>query len=171
MTHKLLLLSFFSIIFQIIHAQDHTLDYFLPDDVSYNKDIPKPGEILGFVPGDWHASHDRIVQYMRRLAEASDRISIETQGFTYERRPLILLTVTSPENHNQLDDIKEKRKVLLDNELANADFNDLPIVINQAFSVHGNEPSGANSAMVLAYYLAAAEGDRIQEILANTVIF
>jgi len=28
----------------------------------------------------------------------------------------------------------------------------------QGFSIHGNEPSGANAGLAYAYYLAAAEG-------------
>ena len=41
---------------------------------------------------------------MRVLAESSERITIENRGFTYEDRPLILLTITSPENHQKIDD-------------------------------------------------------------------
>ena len=59
---------------------------------------------------------------------------------------------------------------MTDNELNNANFDSLPIVVNQGFSVHGNEPSGVNAAIVLAYYLAAAEGDKINNILDKTII-
>ncbi|NBC57121.1 MAG: zinc carboxypeptidase [Bacteroidetes bacterium] len=151
-------------------AQNHSLDYFLPKDVSYNSEMPKPSEVLGFVPGDWHISHDKLVQYMYTLAEASDRIQIENRGFTYEKRPLILLTVSSQKNLARLDEIKRNRQVLTDSQLNNADFDNLPVVVNQGFSVHGNEPSGANAAVVLAYYLAAAEGKSIENLLNHTVI-
>lgn len=170
MTYKILVLSLCSIIFQNFYAQHHDINYFLPTDVSYNDEIPKPSEVLGFVPGDWHISHDKVVQYMYEIAEVSDRISIENRGFTYEKRPLILLTVSSPENHSKRNQIKKERQVLTDEQLNNADFDELPIVINQGFSVHGNEPSGVNAAVVLAYYLAAAEGDKINKILDKTII-
>ena len=101
MIYRILLFTVLSFVFQNFYAQNHNIDYFLPSDVSYNQDIPKPSEVLGFVPGEWHASHDKVVQYMYKLAEVSNRISIENRGFTYEKRPLILLTITSPENHNQ----------------------------------------------------------------------
>ena len=47
----------------------------------------------------------------------------------------------------------------------------MPLVVYQGYSIHGNEPSGANAGMLLiAYYLAAAEGDYINELLDNTVV-
>ncbi|NEV92649.1 zinc carboxypeptidase [Psychroflexus sp. YR1-1] len=151
-------------------AQNVSLDYYLPTDVSYNQDIPKPSEVLGYVPGEWHVSHDKLVQYMTALAESSDRISIENRGFTYEKRPLLLLTVTSPENHDNLLEIKKKHLQIVSGEVSESDLASMPIVVNQGFSIHGNEPSGSNAALVLAYYLAAAEGPAIDNLLENAVI-
>lgn len=151
-------------------AQNVTLDYYLPTDVTYNQDIPKPSEILGYVPGEWHVSHDKLVHYMTTIAESSDRISIENRGYTYEHRPLLLLTVTSPENHKNLSEIKEKHLQIVSGEVSKSDLGSMPIVVNQGFSIHGNEPSGSNASLVLAYYLAAAEGPAIDQMLQNTVI-
>ncbi len=151
-------------------AQDFGLDYYLPTNVSYNQDIPKPSEILGYVPGEWHVSHDKLVHYMTTIAESSDRITIENRGFTYEQRPLLLLTVTSPENHSKLSEIKEKHLQIITGEVSKSELENMPVVVNQGFSIHGNEPSGTNAALVLAYYLAAAEGPAIDNILNNTVI-
>lgn len=151
-------------------AQEHELEYYLPTNVTYNESIPKPSEVIGFVPGDWHVSHDRLVQYMSILATVSDRIVLENRGLTYEKRPLILLSITSPENHKNLESIKDNRAKLIDAEADNVNYDNLPIVLNQGFSVHGNEPSGANSALVFAYYLAAAEGEAIENLLKNTII-
>lgn len=156
--------------FQIYYSQDFNLDYYLPQNVSYDPEIPKPSDIIGFVPGDWHASHDKVVQYMTELANVSDRITIENRGFTYEKRPLILLTITSPQNHSKLTSIKKSRKKLTDGKKNNADYKTLPVVVNQGFSVHGNEPSGVNASLVLAYYLAAAEGKSIDALLNETII-
>ena len=38
------------------------------------------------------------------------------------------------------------------------------------YSVHGNEASGSNAALLVAYYLAAAQGERIEKLLNETVI-
>src|SRR6056300_2023676 len=86
-----------------IFAQE-TIDlgYYLPDNISYNSEIPTPKEIIGHEVGEWHVTHDKLVMYMRALAKASDRITIEERGKTYEDRPLLLLTITSPNNHKNL---------------------------------------------------------------------
>jgi hypothetical protein len=37
-----------------------TLDYFLPKDVNYKKEIPPPKQFTGFEVGEWHLSHDEL---------------------------------------------------------------------------------------------------------------
>ncbi len=153
-----------------LFSQDYhvKLDYFLPNDVQYNQDIPTPESVIGHEIGDWHISHDKLVTYMYALANASDRITIENRGTTFEGRPLLLLYITSEANHSKLEDIRKEHLSLTETNSTNTD--NLPIVVYQGFSIHGNEPSGSNAAMVAAYYLAAAQGEKIDEILNNTVI-
>ncbi len=88
--------------------EDLDLSYYLPQDVTYNPEIPKPQDILGYIPGERHASHDQILNYMRALAEASPRITLENRGRTFEGRPLILLTITSEDNHQNLEEIRRQ---------------------------------------------------------------
>lgn len=166
------LFTIFSFLFSIpLFAQnDISLSYYLPDNVSYSEEIPTPQEILGFVPGKWHVSHDRLVTYMNALAEASPRITIENRGNTFEDRPLLLLTITSPANHQKIKEIQQKHIALVENDSENIDINNLPAVVYQGFSIHGNEPSGSNAALVAAYYLAAAQGPEIDKLLSNIVI-
>ena len=35
------------------------LSYYLPNDVSYNSNIPKPKSVIGHEVGEWHVSHDK----------------------------------------------------------------------------------------------------------------
>ena len=165
----LLLVLFTSITLQAQKNQ-LSLDYYLPEDVTYNTAIPTPEDVLGYVPGTWHVSHDKLVSYMKVLAKASDRIHIEQQGLTYEDRPLLLLTITSPENHNRLEAIRQDHLALTETASERLNTNELPVVVYQGFSIHGNEPSGSNAALVAAYYLAAAQGPKINELLKHTVI-
>lgn len=167
---KLLLL--FILISTQIQAQtnDVSLDYYLPENVNYNPDIPTPQEVIGFVPGQWHVTHDRLLNYMQKLAEVSPRIQIENRGTTYEGRPLVLLTISSPENLQNIEQIRQNHLKLIGKNAESVNTSEMPIVINQGFSIHGNEPSGANAALVYAYYLAAAEGPQIENALQNTVI-
>src|SRR6187431_1192669 len=74
------------------------LSYFLPDNLKYNPEIPTPKSIIGHEVGEFHVSHDRLVNYMYAIDKASDRISLEVTGYTHEARPLLLLTITAPKN-------------------------------------------------------------------------
>lgn len=160
---------FFLLFFSLFFSQSQTdLSYYLPENVEYNTNIPTPKSIIGHEVGEWHITHDKLVQYMRELAKVSDRITIEDRGQTFEGRPLILLTITSPTNHSNLDNIKQQH--IEATETDNSSVSNRPIVVYQGFSIHGNEPSGSNAALALAYYLAAAEGSEIESLLKNTVI-
>ena len=147
------------------------LDYYLPENVNYNPDIPTPKEVVGHEVGEWHITHDKLVQYMYALAESSDRVTIQEYARTYENRPLLLLTITSPDNHSSIDQIKENHALLRDpSRSGNLDVESMPVVTYMGYSVHGNEASGSNASMLSAYHFAAAQGAEIDEILNNTVI-
>jgi len=164
---KLFLLCF--MFASIITAQNKVdLSYYLPQNVSYNQNIPTPESIVGHQVGQWHITHDKLVQYMYALAAASDRITIENRGKTFEDRPVLLLTITAPKNHQNIDAIREAHIAATNSNTT--ETADRPIVVYQGFSIHGNEPSGANAGLLAAYYLAAAEGDYITDLLNNTVI-
>ena len=149
-------------------AQKVDLSYYLPKDVSYNKSIPTPVSVIGHEVGEWHITHDKLVEYMKALAASSDRINIEFTGKTFEDRPLLLLTITSPKNHQNLENIRKTHIEATNSSSVSIAEN--PIVVYQGFSIHGNEPSGSNAALAVAYYLAAAEGAAIDDLLDNAVI-
>ena len=140
-----------------------SIDYFLPDNVTYNPEIPTPASVIGHEIGEWHSTHDRLVYYMTALANASDRVSLETYGFTHEKRPLLLLTITSTKNQQNINALREKH---LDFSIQSTS----PVVLWMGYSVHGNEPSGANASMLTAYYLAAAQGEAIEKKLDNIIV-
>ncbi len=146
------------------------LNYYLPQDVTYNKNIPTPKEIIGHEVGEWHITHDKLMFYMQTLAKVSDRITLEERGKTFEGRNLLLLTITSPKNQNNLEQIRQEHLSLTEKESNNLSLDNMPIVVYQGFSIHGNEPSGSNASLLYAYYLAAAEGPQIDKLLDKTVI-
>jgi hypothetical protein len=170
MQRLLPLLIFFLCFSAFAQQKELSLDYYLPQDVSYNQEIPKPQDIIGYIPGEWHVTHDLLLNYMRELARVSPRIEVEKRGKTYEGRPLILLIITSEENHNNLEEIREKHLALTRENASSLNTEEMPIVVNQGFSIHGNEASGSNAALLAAYHLAAAEGEEVQELLDNTII-
>lgn len=168
---KKLLLLIVASVFGTLSAQEtFDLNYYLPQNISYNKEIPTPKDIIGHEVGEWHVTHDKLMFYMQTLANASDRITIENRGATYEGRPILLLTITSPKNHKNIETIQKNHIALSESNSSSMATSDMPIVVYQGFSIHGNEPSGANAGLAYAYYLAAAEGKEIDELLDNMVI-
>ena len=168
---KHILLFAFAICLSFGSIAQVDLSYYLPKDVSYNAAIPTPHDVLGYHPGEWHVSHDQVLVYMRAIANASDRITLSVQGKTYEGRPQLLLTVTHPDNHSKIEQIRtEHLKLTVPSESGNLNISNMPAVIHMGFSVHGNEPSGTNAALVTIYYLAAAQGSEVDDKLRNTVI-
>lgn len=150
-------------------AQKIGLDYYLPQNVTYNPDIPKPLEVIGHEVGEWHVTHDKLIHYMSELARVSDRITIENRGKTFEGRPIPLLTITSAENHGTIEAIRQQH-IALTEASSKAELSQMPIVVYQGYSIHGNEASGSNAVLAYAYYLAAAQSPEIDKMLQNTVI-
>ena len=148
-------------------AKSSDLDY-LPKEQNYNSAIPLPADILGYPVGTWHVRHDQLVNYMYALAEASDRVTIKEIGRTHEQRPLLLLTITSPSNQSNIEQLRTDHVARIDDgKSAPADA---PLIINMGYSVHGNEPSGANASMLVAYHLAASNGAEVQKLLNENII-
>ncbi|MDG2148485.1 MAG: M14 family metallopeptidase [Planctomycetota bacterium] len=148
-------------------AQDQGL-LGLPSDVTYDPSIPTPASVLGWDVGTWHVRPDQIVIYMEALAAASDRVQIETYGFTHEQRPLLLATISAPGNLARIDDIQSEHVAAV--RAGASPTADRPVIVWMGYSVHGNEPSGANASLLVAYYLAAAQGPEIETLLSTTVV-
>ena len=151
-----------------LNSQTH-LSYYFDNSEKFDQTIPKPSEVIGHEVGEWHVTHDKLVQYMYAIANSSDRVTIEETGRTYENRPLLILKVSSPDNLKNLEKIKENH-ISLTNGKKISDFTNMPTVVYQGFSVHGNEASGSNASLLGLYYLAASNEAETLEILNNTVI-
>ena len=166
-------LNYLLLLFSLITYSQTNFDlsYFLKNHKSYNQSIPKPSEFtLGNMEmGNSHISHDRLVQYMSALANASERITITNRGETFEGRPLILLTITSEENHKNLESIRTNH-LDINSTKTIVDFSKMPVVIYQGYSIHGNEPSGSNAAMLYAYHLAASNDNELLKALEKSII-
>jgi hypothetical protein len=157
----------------LFSQENHNLNYYFGDlSNSLNPNIPKPSEFLlnQNEVGSSHVSHDRLVNYMYSLAESSERVSIENRGNSFEGRPLILLTITSKKNHKNLNEIRKNHLNQIDLKNKKSNFYDRPVVIYQGYSIHGNEPSGSNAALLYAYYLAASENEKLKNQLDNSII-
>ena len=136
-----------------------TAQEYLPADADLDPAIPTPESVLGWDVGDWHVGHDRLVQYMQTLAAASPRVSIKVIGQTHEQRPLLQLAITSENNQQQLDSLRQTH---LDSGG--------PLVVWLGYSVHGDEPSGSNASLLAAFYLAASRSEFVENLLSESII-
>jgi hypothetical protein len=149
------------------------LSYFLPQggDYSYNKDIPVPEAFFGFQLGRQHAEWNQVVGYMKQLAAASGRVTVRETGRTHQSRPRIEVVITSPENRKNIDQFRAEHLKLADvNQSASVNTEKTPLVVSLMYSIHGNEPSGVNASIAVAYFLAAAQGERIEAMLEDMVV-
>lgn len=163
----LILLASFA---EIASAQPD-LSYYLPEGITFHPSIPAPKSVIGHEVGEWHVTHDRLVNYMYALDKASDRVTLEVTGHTHEGRPLLLLTITSPRNHERIEQIRQQHLALSEPARSGTvDTKSMPAVFYIGFSIHGNEASGVNAGLLAAYYFAAAQGPEIESYLNNTVI-
>ena len=146
------------------------MDYYLNDMSQYNSSIPTPESVIGHQVGEFHVSHDKLSHYVQELSRSSKRVKLVKRGKTYENRTSWLMIITSESNHSNLEEIRQQHLRLSDSKNIDIDTSNMPIVVYQGFSVHGDEPSGSNASLLLMYHLLASDSDETKELLDNTVI-
>lgn len=145
-------------------------DYYFPDGTEFDESIPTPEEFLGYPIGTHYTRHDRIVDYLEELTRISDKATLQEIGQTVQKRPQVILTITSPDNHQNLEDIRQNHLTLTDPEEPFVDVDGAKSIISLAYSVHGNESSSGESALLTAYYLVADQSGETQRFLDEAVI-
>jgi len=154
-------------------AQDLPLsiDAPVPGTESYDDAIPTPTEVIGHEIGTRHTRPAQVVRYFEAVAEASNRVALREHGRTYEGRRLIHAVVTSPDNHDNLGRIRRTNRQTTINpgQVSDADLEDRPAVVLMGYSIHGDEASGTEAALLLLYHLAAGDGPDVNAVLQNTV--
>ncbi|MEO0340858.1 MAG: M14 family zinc carboxypeptidase, partial [Bacteroidota bacterium] len=141
-------------------------------DLRYIPEINSPADFLGYELGSHMTEYERVVQYIEYLAEFSPRIQINEYGRTYEGRPLINLVISSAENIERIDEIRNKHLSLptANEEDARDIIENEPVVTSLSYNIHGNEFSTTEAAMQAAYRMAAANDIETLGVLRNSVI-
>lgn len=159
-------LSIFTFCVIGVAGQNPSLSTYLPG-LTFDPVIPTPQEVLGFQVGEWHVSHDQIIAYATAVSTASDRVQIQEYARSHEARSLVILKITSPENHARLEDI---RLAHLADIVDAAPPTDGPAIVYQGFSIHGDEASGGNAALLYLYFLAACQDPDLDRLLQQAVV-
>ena len=141
--------------------------YFQVEGVTYDDNVPVFEDHAGYEIGERPVRFSDMIAYLRDLAGRSDRISVETIGYSHERRPILTFTVTSPDNHANLETIRETHLERLEGRAAP---DAAPMVLWINFGVHGAETSSMDAAIPLLYHYAAAEGPEVEDQLNDAVM-
>ncbi|MFQ5346297.1 MAG: M14 family zinc carboxypeptidase [Rhodothalassiaceae bacterium] len=144
--------------------------YYLPDGVDYDPAVLTPDTVLGHQLGAQPTRHDRFVDYIRAVADASPRMQRTTIGHSHEGRPIEFIVVSSPANLARIEEIRARHVALGDPASDVVPTADMPVVTWLNFGVHGAEASGMEAALPLVYHLAAARGPGIDRTLEESVI-
>lgn len=145
----------------------------LRDD--YDKGITHPDKILGFPVGKRVASPAQIAQAVGVWGKQSKRVKVLEYAKSHEGRPLYAVFISSPQNLQRLDDIQADITKLadargIDDRQAKSIIKNLPAVAWMAYSIHGNETSGADAAITAIYHLAASKEQQVAQMLDNMIV-
>ena len=139
--------------------------------------VPAPESVLGFVPGEDRklAGWGQVLQYLKALDAASDRVSVEEVGKTTQGRPFVMVTVTSEANQKRLEEIRLANARLasprgLGDEEADRIVRDGRAIVAMAFSIHSTEVGGTLASLRLLHHLASSEDGRVRAMLDATVL-
>ncbi len=142
---------------------------------NYNASITRPEALLGFEVGQKTATPEQINNAVRHWAEQSSRVKLVEYAKSYEGRSLHYLVVSSEENLARLDEIKDNvQKLAHPSKHSKAELNNIienqPATAWMAYSIHGNESSGSDSALAFIYHLIASDDAKVKQQLDDMVI-
>ena len=139
--------------------------------------IPSPQQYFGFEMGSDRrlTNWDELSSYYEELAENSQRVIVDTLGTTTTGQPFVMLTITSPENHARLAELRDIQMKLADPRMISSEseldqlFDDGKAVAMITHGIHSTEVGPSQMAARLAYTMASSNEERILEILENVI--
>ena len=135
----------------------------------YDPAIPTMQKVLGYGPGERISSHANLMRYMDALAQAAPtRMKVFEYARSWEDRKLVYAAIGSEANLRRLDAIKAAMQKPGD---PRKNLASMPAILWLGYGVHGNEISSPDAALLTAYHLLAARGDKIvDQVLANVLV-
>jgi hypothetical protein len=142
------------------------------------QEVPTPASHFGFEIGEHRklVNWDHLVAYFDALAESSDRVAIDTLGASTRGLPFVMLTITSPENHARLEELREIQMKLADPRRIGSEgelqglLEDGRAVVLITHGIHATEVGGPLTAVRLAHRLATSEDAQVLEILDQVIL-
>ncbi len=138
--------------------------------------VPGPEEVIGFSLGSDYrlADYGQVLEYVRALDAASDRIVLERIGTSTLGRPLVLAYVSTPENLARRERIAEiNRRLALARDLepdeARALAREGMATVWIDGGLHANEVAHSQHLPELAHWLVSSESDEARRIRENVM--
>ncbi len=130
-----------------------------------------PNEFLPYKLGDQFTPHYLLSAYFEQLAAASTAtMRLEKYGLSNEGRPLQIAIFSAPQNILRLEQIRVNNLRLAGLAEGAPDLTNPVAIVWVSMSVHGNEPSGSESSMELAFRLSTQTDEKLKTWLKNTVV-
>jgi hypothetical protein len=142
---------------------------------AYDARVPTPASVLGHEIGAYWTEHLAMTDYLRRLeAAAPDRVKVFSAGRSHERREILLVALSDPANIARLEEIRQTVARLRDpRQTTEAQAREIarttPAVAWMSFANDGNESAAFETAIQLAYHLAAGTDDTTRRVLQQVV--
>lgn len=140
--------------------------------------VPTPRQHFGFEMGEDRklADWNQLTSYYEKIAQTSQRVSVDTLGLTEKGRPFIMLTVTSEANQARLGELHEIQLKLADPRRIGGEA-ELQRLLDQGKTVvlithgiHATEVGGAQMAARMIHRLATSNDEKVREILDNVIL-
>ncbi len=141
------------------------------------QNVPTPLQHFGFEIGqdrklaDWN----QLTSYYEKLAQTSQRVTLDTVGLSTMGRPFVMLTITSPENHARLAEFKAIQEKLADPRKISGEA-ELQRLLQQGRTValvthgiHATEVGGPQMAARLLWRMATSNDEKVRTILDNVI--
>jgi hypothetical protein len=136
------------------------------------QNIPSPKQFLGYELGEHFTPCYKIDNYFNAVALASpSTVKTLKYGETNEGRDLLVAFISSPQNIQNLENIRQNNLrlagILKDNTAPDVN---MPAIVWLSYNVHGNEPSSSEAAMKVLYALADPSNTQTKPWLQNVVV-
>jgi hypothetical protein len=139
--------------------------------------LTTPKEQFGHDIGDdyYLANYTQYVEYLRKLDQQSDRMTVVEIGKTEEGRPELTAIITSPENHKKLAQFKDTNRRLalaegLTDDQARQLVKDGKTVVWIDGGLHATEVLGAQQLIETIYRLNSKTDPETMRILNDDII-
>jgi hypothetical protein len=157
-----------------------TEDRFLSPWVAYipaSETVPAPSQVLGHIVGAaGELTHSaQIVDYVRQVGVASERVQVETIGQSEEGRDIVLAVIADEKGIQNLDALKAINAHLADPRMTNPEQAEQLIASGRPAyyfncNLHADETGSGEMCMELIYRLAVSEQPIIKAMRENLLI-